>query len=321
MNKLQFKTKKSKILVVGDLMVDQYFHGEANRISPEAPTPVIKINHVEKRLGGASNVVNNLANLGSAVSIYGIIGDDDYGNFLKKELQNKKVDVGGLIVDKNRKTTVKNRVMVGHHQMLRFDEEKEEYISDYTTKKIIRLIIKNIKNFDCIIISDYDKGVISEKLVSVIKNVSEENNKIVVVDPKRKHHHLEYGKNSIIKTNIQNALILASKVNFNETKDKKEIIKMLCKINNTNRIILTLGKEGMLCFDNGKIHKIKNTRKNVFDVTGAGDVALAVFAFCFLSKNNFVKSCTIANKAAGIKVGHVGTYAPTLKELKLNLIQ
>jgi len=312
--KLNIKRKKPKILVIGDLIVDQYFHGEAHRIAQEAPTPIVRIENVEKRLGGAANVIHNLKNLGSRVMACGIIGDDENGKFIKNELRKKGINVVGIISDKSRITTVKNRVLVGHHHMIRFDEETEKLVRKSITNKLIKFLSNNLGKIDAIIVSDYDKGVITEPLVSFLKDHSLKKNKLFIVDPKKRNHNLRYGKNSIIKTNIINSSFAVSQLG-KHIKNKKEIMKFLCKVNDTSRIILTMGKEGMFCYDNGTFYDIRNTAKNVFDVTGAGDVVLAVFAYCFLSGNNFEKSCRIANSAASINVAQIGTYAITSKEL------
>ena len=312
---MYFKIKKPKILVIGDMIIDKYYHGNASRLAQEAPTPVVKIEKIEKKLGGAANVINNLINLGSKVIACGVIGDDEYGKFLKSELRKKKVDVRCIIEDKSRITSVKSRILVGHHHMMRFDDEDDQNIRKQISQKIMNFIKKNVRNVNAIVVSDYDKGVISKPLLSFLNELSLTNNMPLIVDPKKRHHNLKFGKNSILKTNIQNSSVALLNENI-RFKNAKEIIKNLSKLNDTSRIILTLGKEGMLCYNKGVFYNIKNSTRHVYDVTGAGDVALAVFTFCFLSGNNFINSCKMANAAAGINVGQIGTYAVNLKELR-----
>jgi len=273
--------KKPRILIVGDFMIDQYFFGNANRISPEAPTPIVDVDKVEQRLGGAANVSNNIAKMGAVAIVCGVIGDDEYGKYMIKEFKKIKANAVTIVKEVKRPTTVKNRVIVGHHNLLRYDIEDSSQIKSETTKTLIGKIKKIIDKVDGIIISDYDKGVVSTTLIKFLREISIKKEIPLMVDPKKQNHKENFGEHAIIKTNLKNAMISVQKQDESKI-TKEEVIKRLCKINGTKKIILTLGSKGMICYIDGKFTKMENKEKSVFDVTGAGDVVLSTFAISYL---------------------------------------
>src|SRR4030043_1519446 len=178
------KFKNQKVLVVGDLMLDEYIQGEVNRISPEAPIPILDVREISYVPGGAANTANNLKALGSQVLLIGVIGPEDKGAILEKILAQKGIDVSGLIVDPERKTTVKSRVVAKNQQMIRIDSENRDPISPETEKKIIDFINSQAKGANAIIISDYVKGVVCDNLARSVINIAKNNNILCVVDRK-----------------------------------------------------------------------------------------------------------------------------------------
>ena len=181
------KFKNLKIAVVGDMMIDSYLLGDVTRISPEAPVPVVNVNKERFVLGGAANVSNNLRNLNSQVITYGVIGDDENGQKLIKKLEETGIEVSGLVIDSERPTIIKTRILAHNNQLLRIDWEKNEVINERIQKDIIDRLEKNIKNIEAIILSDYNKGVLSEYVSKKIIEIARKNNKIITVDPKPKN--------------------------------------------------------------------------------------------------------------------------------------
>ncbi|RKY83133.1 D-glycero-beta-D-manno-heptose-7-phosphate kinase [candidate division KSB1 bacterium] len=308
-----------KILVIGDLMVDQYIFGEATRLSPEAPVPVVDVESVEYRLGGAANTINNIVSLGGKVYAVGVIGGDENGRWLIKELRRKGVTVSDIVVDPQRPTTTKTRVMAGHHQIVRFDRESKEEINPSLTDKIVHSLKDRINNVDCIAISDYDKGLINVKLINSVVKLSHKFNKPIVVDPKVKHH-LQYHGVTIVKTNTKNA----STATCMAIMDEKSLLDVGFKLLDNLRsdaIIITQGKDGMTIFKRCQkkatdvIHMPAFARE-VYDVTGAGDVVTAVLALALSAGASIEEAAFLSNVAAGIKVRKIGTNVVRKDELR-----
>jgi D-beta-D-heptose 7-phosphate kinase/D-beta-D-heptose 1-phosphate adenosyltransferase len=245
----------------------------------------------------------------------GTIGNDIEGKFLKNSLKRKGVNVEGII-SINSNTTIKNRILVDHHTLARFDKENIHELSHTDQNKLLRYIKKISNKIQCIIVSDYDKGIVNIHLLDYLKKISLQNKIPFIVDPKKKNHHLKYGNQCIIKTNYQNAKFVASKFSSLKSYNDDFLLKFLKKTNQCKSVIITKGKDGVVALDDNKIYRITNSEKNVYDVTGAGDVVLAVFSYCLILGYSFESCCKIANLAAGIKVGKVGTYAITKKELE-----
>ncbi|HEC1775274.1 D-glycero-beta-D-manno-heptose-7-phosphate kinase [Campylobacter sp. LMG 7929] len=296
-------SKKPKILVVGDFMVDHYIWCDCTRISPEAPVMVMKSQKEDKRLGGAGNVYANLKSLGAEVFALGLVGDDESGRFLKENLNAK------LLVEKDRKTPLKSRVLSHSQQVLRLDDE-----NDFDTKledEIIQEYKKIAKDYDAIILSDYAKGILTSKVTKVLIEHANTLNLPILIDPKGS----DFSK-------YQNATLL--------TPNKKEAIQALGveKINNLEKAlkklkddlnlaysIITLSEEGIALFDE-KLHIIPAKALEVYDVTGAGDSVIAMLAYALALKVDIVKACELANDAAAVVVAKVGSVSVSLEEIK-----
>lgn len=320
-----------KILVIGDLMLDRYIYGEVNRISPEAPVPIILIKEKTTTLGGAGNVVRNLISLGAEVSVCGLIGYDTDGENVYQLLKDLKVDVSGIIWD-HRKTTKKTRIIGNHQHMIRLDNEADP--DQQITQSAFINLIKNIrskpKDVDGVIISDYNKGMISRGIVEMIRH--DINNIPIVVDPKSEDY-TKYREATIITPNLNELNLLLERFchkrikNINDISDIKDDLYNIMIISEIKYILVTCGPEGMSLFglnstenDIELITQIKSKAKEVYDVSGAGDTVVATLTLALASKFSIEESSEIANYAAGIVVGKLGTATVELKELENHLI-
>ncbi len=303
-------TKKS-VLVIGDCMLDKYLYGQVTRISPEAPVPVVKIVSQDYILGGACNSANNIASFGATVYLAGVVGNDDQGKILEETL--KKKNIKSLIVkDPSRPTTIKERIIAGNnYQLLRIDHEKTSPLSEEIGKKVFELIKEKIKTIDGILISDYAKGVISEKLIKSIIKLANENKKIITIDGKPQHVSFFKGC-SLLTPNLKEASEM--------TGIEQDIIMMgnkLVKLLDSN-IFITRGSEGISIFDKNLKHthipSLKATK--IIDVTGAGDTVIAVATLALCSGMSLIEAAELSNYAAGLVVQKPGTATITQEELE-----
>jgi len=286
------------ILVIGDIMIDINSNSEITRMAPESNIPIYNILDVTYILGGASNVAVNLKNLGANLEVVSVIGDDIYGNkiqdlFLSKQIKHK------LFIDKERKTTQKNRIFVKNTLNVRYDIESTHDISSEIETEVVNYVIAK-NNIDAIIISDYDKGVVTERLSQIIISYANKNNIPTFVDPKIKNY-IKYKGCFLLKPNQNEAEQISGEKNISKIlyfiKDKIEC----------SNILLTRGKEGMIL--NNIYNKIEhNSIINLVDVTGAGDVVLSVLVYVFLKDKNLLQACKIANYIGGKSVGVIGNY-------------
>ncbi len=316
------KFKNKKILVVGDIMLDEYLWGEVERISPEAPVPVVNVEKETKIPGGAANVVNNLLGLGAKVYLSGIIGNDDSGKDIKKYFTKRDVNLSGLISVTGRLTTLKTRIIAHSHahdqQIVRVDKESTEPLSNDVIKKIIKYVDSIINKIDGIIISDYGKGVIIPALIDDIIKKANKSKKIIAVDPKVEHF-FQYKNVSLITPNhfeAGNAINIKIKNQKDVIKAGKKIMTML----NLDSLFITQSKDGMTVFQkkNQPAH-ISTHAKKVYDVTGAGDTVISAAVMSLVSGCTYEEAGALSNYAAGIVVGEVGTTIITLSKLKTKL--
>lgn len=301
---------KKKVMVIGDVMLDKYIHGDVRRISPEAPIQIVE---VEKEIyvpGGAGNSANNIASLDSNAYLVGVVGDDYSGNLLKKELKKRKINIDCLIKEKNRQTTLKKRI-VAQQQLLRMDYETKNKISKKTETKLIAYITKKINGIDGIIISDYAKGIITKNLTKKMIDLANSYNIPVVIDTKPQHK--TYYKNAtIITPNEQEARAMTKLEKAPIEKVGKKLVKELDTI-----VLITRGEKGMTLFKkDGSLKHFPTVAKEVYDVSGAGDTVTAVLTLAKASGSTIEEAIELANMAAGIVVGKRGTATTTIKELK-----
>jgi len=312
MEKIVESFASKKILVLGDLMLDKYIWGDVGRISPEAPVPVVMIRKDTSSLGGAGNVGRNLEKLGSFPLVVGIVGNDPEGEWIRNHLKEDR----GIFHEKGRPTTVKTRIVAHQQHVVRIDLEKKTPVPENIQKKIFHVIRK--EKYDGILISDYDKGIVTESLMNKVLPFAFQNKIPVFVDPKVAHFSC-FSPVTLITPNHHEA----EQITFQSCSTDKEAEKagkMILSRISAPYLIIKRGDLGMSVFSKGKdtIH-IPALAKEVFDVTGAGDTVIAVAALALLSGASIQEAAVLANTAAGIVVGKIGTATLSSRELISNL--
>jgi len=305
--------KRPNILVVGDLMLDSYMWGGADRISPEAPVPVVAVTKESKSLGGAGNVVANLTSLGANVWVSSILGLDDAAKIIKSEFERLGADVGGIFEDETRTTSLKTRVMAGSHQIVRFDKESKDEIKSGNEERIFSFAATNIKNFDAILLSDYKKGVITDVLAQKLITLANENNIPVLADPKGTDYS-KY-KNATLLTPNKKEAKEATKIDIKDDESLKAAGLKLKRELNLKYSIITLSEDGIGIFDENETIKLPTLAQEVFDVTGAGDTVLSALGIALALGADIVEAAKFANKAAAVVVAKVGSATVTLQEI------
>lgn len=303
--------KNIKIGVVGDLMLDDYIYGTVERISPEAPVPVVNVKEEKFVLGGAANVVNNLASLGAKTICFGVIGNDANGERLLGAFSEKNIDVSGLIRDKERTTIVKRRIIGSNQQLLRIDWEDITPISTFLEYALLKNIESKIDELDAVILSDYDKGVLTPMVAKEIVRMCRERGKIVTVDPKPKNAMNYFGATSMTPNRKEAKECLGMERATNMEEVGKELKNKL----QLDNLLLTRSEEGMSLFIEDRIVNIPTFAKEVYDVTGAGDTVISVFTLAAASGVSWHEAAKIANTAAGVVVGKMGTSTVTKDEI------
>lgn len=302
-----------KVLVVGDVMLDKYVWGKAKRISPEAPIPVVVAERESFLPGGAANVANNIAGLGARAVLAGIAGDDAHQKILRELLEKKGVEVGFVLDD--RPTTTKVRVIAHKQQLLRCDYEQTRHIGPCTEQKLLDIIKKS--SFDAIIVSDYAKGTITQSLYDALREIAREKSIPVFVDVKPRHR-VNYAGATVTKTNYSEALELAG-VMESDNKDVNAVGELLVK-KFQSHVVVTRAEKGVSVFGkNGQVTNVPTMARQVSDVSGAGDTFLAALALSFVSGASLENAASIANHAAGIKVGKIGAVPVLINELREEL--
>ena len=305
-------SKNSKILVIGDLMIDDYLWGSSSRISPEAPVQVVDITSNSSTLGGAGNVINNLKSFNCEVDIYSVVGDCDISSEIKEKLSSIDVSSKYLVTEKNRKSSKKTRIVASNQQVIRYDIESVNDISAKSEEKLIRFIENNISLYDAVVISDYGKGVLTKKLSQRVIELSNKNNIKVLVDPKGEDFS-KYDNAYILTPNKSEA----SKAIQHEISSSEELLKALKKLktnHNLNYGLITLSEQGIAIFDN-ELKIFPTAAREVFDVTGAGDTVIASLAFAISSGLSIEQSIIFSNIAAGIVVGKFGSSTCNMKDI------
>lgn len=305
---------KAKVLVVGDLILDEFIWGNVSRISPEAPVPVVWVDRENFMPGGASNVANNIRALGGEVSLAGVVGDDAKGEVLQALLRKRGVQCDGIFADKQRPTTQKTRVIAHHQQVVRIDREVVKPVSDETLKSIARYVADRIEDIDALIIEDYGKGVIVPGLVRDIVKVARKHKKIITVDPKETHFSYYRGVTTLTPNHHEAAAMVGFKIKDDaslERAGRKMVQKLKCET-----ALITLGENGMAVFQEGKkTTKIPTIAQEVFDVSGAGDTVISAYTLARACGATAVEAAHISNCAAGIVVGKVGVAVTSREEL------
>ncbi|NWG04697.1 MAG: D-glycero-beta-D-manno-heptose-7-phosphate kinase [Syntrophaceae bacterium] len=308
------KFPEVRILVIGDVMMDRFVWGKVSRISPEAPVPVVVVDHEDFRLGGAANVVNNIQSLGGRGILCGVVGDDEMGQRVLKELAQKKIETMGIFMEPGRQTTVKTRIFANQQQVVRIDREKTDHMKVVTFRNVSKFLFDKMKECDGVILSDYGKGLLSRKLIRAIIRKANEWEKLVMVDPKFKDYSVYRGA-TVITPNTKEASE-ASGIAITDEWSLKRAGEKLLKRLRCHALVITRGEEGMAIFESHQEpHTVGTIAKEVFDVTGAGDTVIGTMALALAAGASIKRAAGLANYAAGIVVGKMGTATATQKEL------
>ena len=307
--------KSKRILIIGDAIIDTYLWGEINRMSPEAPVPVVDVavNQNDSRLGGAANVALNLKQLGAESILCTVIGNDNRGIIFEQLMQEQGLSLEGMLISNGRKTTTKTRVIANNKHQLRIDEEDTYPIK--VENQLFNLIEKLTHNIDAIILQDYNKGVLTKNIIEKILSLANNKNIPTIVDPK-KHNFLSYKNCTLFKPNlkeIKDGLNLTDDINnFNEI--EKTTSKLRDKIS-AKAILLTLSNKGIFLNTNNRSQLTESTTTNVIDVSGAGDTVVSVAAMCLACNIDFNELAILSNIAGGIVCEKVGVVPITNQEL------
>ncbi|MES2382243.1 MAG: D-glycero-beta-D-manno-heptose-7-phosphate kinase [Bacteroidota bacterium] len=300
------KFKNIQVLVIGDVMIDAYLFGKVDRISPEAPVPVVAVEKKENRLGGAANVALNLASLGAKPVLCSVIGNDFEGNDLLDLLRKNNIDARGIVQNAQRITTVKTRVISQNHQMLRIDSEVSDNLNEEQTQHFIKKIEELIPQSQVIIFEDYDKGVITEELITQITAIAHKNNIPVVVDPKKRNFNF-YKEASLFKPNLKELREgFKQEFSIHNKQEFEAVCKDLMQSMQLKNLFVTLSEHGVMITDGKEFHYIPAHFRKIADVSGAGDTVISVASLC-MALNMPIKSiATISNLAGGLVCEEVG---------------
>ncbi|MDR1614945.1 MAG: D-glycero-beta-D-manno-heptose-7-phosphate kinase [Campylobacteraceae bacterium] len=304
--------KTPKILVIGDLMIDHYLWGSCERISPEAPVQVVDIKNETSALGGAGNVISNLISLGAKVDAASVIGDDENKNDLVNMLKKLGVGCDMLLFEKGRKTAKKSRVMASHQQIIRYDMESKNDISDESCERLQKAISGAILEYDLVLISDYAKGVLTKEFTSGVIKIAKENGKFILIDPKGEDYS-KYRGATLITPNKKEASV-ASKIKITDDKSLKNAGEKLKNELDLDFVIVTLSEDGMAIFDSD-MTKIPTIAREVYDVTGAGDTVLAALGIGLGAGFDIHKAAHFATSAAAVVVAKLGSATASIDEI------
>lgn len=303
-----------KILILGDLMLDEYIFGKTTRLSPEAPVPIVETKKIVHLPGGAANAANNVKTLGDGTILTGIIGKDENGKKLIKLLKNKGIKTAGIFEDSERPTTLKSRIVSEGQHIVRIDKESRTPITRALEKKLLDFIKKTINNVDIVLISDYAKGVITPTLSQAIINLATKADKRVLVDPKGEDFSKYQGCSTILP-NLKE-LEIAMKIQVKNLRSLPQAEKMLLAHVNSEAALITLSANGMALLEkSGKYTKMPAPDVKVVDISGAGDTAIASFALSLAAGATFQEAMSISTYACSVVIGKLGTATVTQSEL------
>ena len=304
---IEFKDKNPRVMVIGDLMIDHYLWGDCERISPEAPVQVVAVENETMVLGGAGNVINNLKTMGARLRVVSVVGDDDNAKSMRA-LLDKYED--RLFVQAGRKTSKKSRVIAQKHQVVRFDNESKDDITKELEDKILDYYAKAIIDVDIVLLSDYGKGVLTQRLTQELIKIANENGKKVLVDPKGEDYS-KYKGAYLITPNRKEASVATGI----DAKTKLEAAaKKLKEDTQATYAIITLSEDGIAIYGD-ELQIIPTVAKEVYDVTGAGDTVLAAFGFALACEKDIYTAATFANQAAAVAVGKLGSATVSIDEV------
>jgi rfaE bifunctional protein kinase chain/domain len=311
---------KVKLLVVGDIMMDRSIWGKVSRISPEAPVPVVVVEKEDFNLGGAANVANNIHSLGGEVSLCGVLGSDENGEKIFQRLVATGIQAEGIFLEQGRQTTVKTRIIAHHphyQQLVRIDRETTDHLKASTFRDLSIFLTKRIEDFDGVIISDYEKGLLTRKLIRTIIQKATKAKKLIMVDPKLRNFFAYRGA-TVVTPNTKEASEASRIPMTGESSVEKMGIRLLMRLK-CEALVITQGEKGMIVFEPHQVpYAVPTVAREVYDVTGAGDTVIGTMglALATVPRVKMKDAASLANYAAGIVVGKVGTATATLDELR-----
>jgi D-glycero-beta-D-manno-heptose-7-phosphate kinase len=303
-----------QVLIVGDLMLDVFVWGDVQRISPEAPVPVVDVRDETQLLGGTANVANNVASLGGKAVVAGVVGNDHSGREVVRMLRKVGVPTEGLIVEDKRPTTVKTRIIAQNQQVVRYDRELRRPLQKASLDKIVEYVEERSTSAGALIVSDYAKGVVTPELMDAVQRLGLPSRFPVIVDPKIQHTEL-YRRVTLITPNHHEASRMSG-IEITDTESLAAAGRTLLEHLQCETVLITRGKDGMTLFDQtGTMTTIPTVARRVYDVTGAGDTVIATIALGLVAGLSTTEAALLANIAAGIVVGEVGTAVVTADRL------
>jgi D-beta-D-heptose 7-phosphate kinase/D-beta-D-heptose 1-phosphate adenosyltransferase len=311
---------RARVVILGDLIIDQYIWGKVSRISPEAPIPVVEVVRESFSLGGAANVATNLHALGASVEICGIVGDDPHGKMLLGMLEEKGIDTRLVIKDSDRSTILKTRIVAHKQQVVRVDREDTKLLEGELLNEMKGHLRETIPGVDALILEDYGKGVIQERLLAEIVPMARELGKIVTVDPKRDHFDFYRGVTAITPNRLEAEE--ATGIRASDQKGLHEVGVRLLQRLQCEAVLITMGDQGMCLFKDGDPPlQIPARAREVYDVSGAGDTVIAVFTSALVAGATFRQAAMLSNVAGGLVVEKLGTAVVTREEIRARMEQ
>ncbi len=305
---------QASVLVLGDLIQDHYVWGKVSRISPEAPVPVVHVQSESRQLGGAANVYNNIRALGGKADLCGVVGSDEEGRRLLTQLGGGQASRNGIVVDPDRPTTCKTRVVAHHQQIVRFDVERTVEIKAAIQRRLIRHVESRLRHIACLVVSDYAKGVVTAPLMAELTRLAALRRIPIIVDPKVEHFAYYKGVTVITPNHLEAGQ--AAGVQAEDDRSVTEAGEVIRQRLGCRSVLVTRGEKGMSLFEpDGAAWHIPTMARQVFDVTGAGDTVIGTLALALATGASLRDSAILANQAAGIVVGMVGTATVTAAQL------
>nr|MBI3614601.1 D-glycero-beta-D-manno-heptose-7-phosphate kinase [Nitrospirota bacterium] len=305
---------QATVLVLGDLIQDHYIWGKVSRISPEAPVPVVHVQSESRQLGGAANVYHNILTLGGKADLCGVVGADEEGRRLLKQMGGGHTAKNGIVVDPDRPTTCKTRVVAHHQQIVRFDVERAVEIKAAIQRRLIRHVESRLRHISCLVVSDYAKGVVTAPLMAELTRLAALRRIPIIVDPKVEHFAYYKGVTVITPNHLEAGQ--ASGIQAEDDRSVTEAGEVIRQRLGCHSVLITRGEKGMSLFEpDGAAWHIPTMARQVFDVTGAGDTVIGTLALAMATGASLKDSAILANQAAGIVVGMVGTATATAAQL------
>jgi D-beta-D-heptose 7-phosphate kinase/D-beta-D-heptose 1-phosphate adenosyltransferase len=302
------------VLVVGDLMLDRYLWGSVSRISPEAPVPVVELSGETTRLGGAANVAGNIASFGARARIVGVVGNDEQGKKILSELEKLSISSQAVLIDSCRPTTVKTRIIAHSQQVVRTDMESRADLGTPLEEDLAGVLAKNLEGADAVVVSDYGKGVLTDRILKFVTGEAKKAGVPVCVDPKETRL-LSYVGVTVITPNQHEAGFAYGRRIVDET-TLLEVGWGLNRKLGCDAVLITRGEKGMSLFEKDGVHThFPTVAREVFDVTGAGDTVVSAFALSLAAGANLKQAASISNHAAGIVIKELGTASTNVTDL------